>query len=260
MTINGLYYPRWQEGGGVSLYTAFIFLPVSDLAQARRFYGDTLGLEVAWHMGDQVTAFRLPGTSVELLLSASPGASPPGVFLQVSDVDAFGAGHTALPPAAERYAIPGGTALEYRDPDGWTVGLVDEPENPLATLHQAMDAYFHDWVAAWDTGHLDDLMRWLAPHFEGMYLHGATFDEPGNRDAFRAGTEAAIRAVGPGRAHWRRDLRAVFVRAPGQVAVTALYEMTAGERTGRALTTEEWTEDGGTWRLAREISLYQVPA
>lgn len=79
--------------------------------------------------GDRVTAFEVPGTDVELMLTASETAGPPGFMLAVDDVDVSAGEHPSLPPPRDPYAIPEGQAPEYDDPDGHLFGVRDERES-----------------------------------------------------------------------------------------------------------------------------------
>jgi predicted enzyme related to lactoylglutathione lyase len=69
----------------------FIYLPVADMAAARTFYRDQLGLQEAWRQGDASCAFGLPGTDVQLMLTAT-SVSPQtraGMVFHVADVESF---------------------------------------------------------------------------------------------------------------------------------------------------------------------------
>lgn len=239
--------------------TGFLFLPVRDIDRARAFYGTTLGLEVAWHEGEHVTAYRLPGTDVELMLQGSDTASPPGIMLVASDAEAFAAAHPGL-EVAERYPIPGGKAVEFRDPDGWTLTVLDESDDPASGLDDALEAAFATWCRAWETGEVDPALAHLAPDFVGRYRHGAGAWESGDRTSFEQGMRDAIRKIGPGQARWHREIRTRYALGPDRTAVVSVYEMTAPGVVGRSLTTEEWERTPERYRLVGQISLYPAPS
>lgn len=235
--------------------TGFVCLPVRDLVRARAFYGGTLGFKVAWHEGDRVTAYRLPGTEVELMLQGSETASPPGVMLVVSDAEEFAKAHPGL-EVAERYPIPGGKAIEVRDPDGWTVAALDESDTPGPRLDDALEAYLAVWVGAWETGNLAPALAYLTADFAGLYRYGGGDWERGDRQSFERDTLHAIARIEPGQAHWRREIRTEYALTVDRIAVVAAYEMTAPGVVGRALTTEQWVRTVDGYSLAGEMSLY----
>ena len=88
----------------------FVYLPVADLAAARTFYRDQLGLEEAWREGDQSCAFKLPGTEVQLMLtstSVNPYAKAGVVFHVPSVVTFYQEQQTKLRFMGEPFPIPG---------------------------------------------------------------------------------------------------------------------------------------------------------
>lgn len=69
----------------------YVYLPVTDLSAARTFYRDTLGLEESWREGEMACAFKLPGTTVQLMLNQTTAADPDtaGLVFTIAAVDPF---------------------------------------------------------------------------------------------------------------------------------------------------------------------------
>ena len=115
----------------MKLYALRIF--VDDLAAARTFYRDVLGLGILWDHED--TAFGLD-TGTSLIIEAVPADAPAedramvgrfvGCSLQVADMDAEYARLTSAgvrfhgPPAKQYW---GGTLAHFNDPAGNTLTL-----------------------------------------------------------------------------------------------------------------------------------------
>ncbi len=103
------------------------FLPVADLDRSRRFYEDTLGLELVLDQGD-CRIYRVGAGDAFVGICARSAAAPSDgvmVTLVTSDVDAWhdrliGAGVTCdRPPARnEQYSLH---HAFYRDPDGHVI-------------------------------------------------------------------------------------------------------------------------------------------
>lgn len=106
---------------------AFLYQPVSDIAEARRFYRDVLGWEEAWREGDTVTAFAIPGTDVQLLLDQDENEpAEAGGFFRVDSVDAFYAAHRdRLRFVVTPRDIPPGRYAAFEDPSGNVLRIYD---------------------------------------------------------------------------------------------------------------------------------------
>lgn len=89
-------------------------LAVSDLARARRFYADVLGLEEVAGGGDQMTAFRTGAGQVQLYVSEFAGTNRANALVwPVSDgLEAIVADLRGKGVTFERYDFPD---TEYRD-------------------------------------------------------------------------------------------------------------------------------------------------
>lgn len=70
---------------------AFCFYPVSDVAKARAFYEDALGLKVAMNYENAWVEYDINGATLaisNMLQGHQPGAKGAGVALEVGDFDA----------------------------------------------------------------------------------------------------------------------------------------------------------------------------
>jgi catechol 2,3-dioxygenase-like lactoylglutathione lyase family enzyme len=65
----------------------YVYLPVSDMDAARKFYRDELGFEESWREGEDTCAFQIPGTTVQLMLDK--GESPAGLVFTIPSVERF---------------------------------------------------------------------------------------------------------------------------------------------------------------------------
>ena len=114
----------------MELYGVRVF--VDDLAAARAFYGDTLGLAELWDAGNAVGYAVGPATLiVEREDPAGPEGDLVGRFLGVSfAVPDIAGSHRALAAAGVRFLGPpepqawGGTLAHFRDPAGNVLTLV----------------------------------------------------------------------------------------------------------------------------------------
>ncbi|WP_213086864.1 VOC family protein [Chitinophaga agrisoli] len=106
------------------------FLPAHDLQESRRFYAQTLGLNVHFDFSEKgLLAFRVGNDEAAIILKDSakfPDAKPV-VLLQVTDVQelynnltAQGVHFTKTP-----YRINTGWAAELQDPAGNVIGITD---------------------------------------------------------------------------------------------------------------------------------------
>lgn len=110
-------------------------IPVSDLDRAKRFYGDTLGLELLWE-NPASARFRC-GSASELSVFRRPGVSTDHTLahFEVSDVEAavqeLEAKHVEFLDYSEGPLVTTGHIAQmgpargawFRDPDGNTLGL-----------------------------------------------------------------------------------------------------------------------------------------
>jgi catechol 2,3-dioxygenase-like lactoylglutathione lyase family enzyme len=102
--------------------------PVSDLARARRFYGETLGLREGGAHANGVDAVFECGGGTRLFLyeRAGPGAFPPPphtvAHFQVDDLAASVAELRDAGVAVEEYEDVAGFAW-FKDPDGNVLGI-----------------------------------------------------------------------------------------------------------------------------------------
>jgi len=106
---------------------AFLYQPVRDLDEARRFYRDVLGWAEAWREGDTVTAFAIPGTAVQLLLDQDDREPlRAGGLFRVDSVDAFYAAHRdRLRFVIAPRDIPPGRYAAFEDPSGNVLRIYD---------------------------------------------------------------------------------------------------------------------------------------
>lgn len=107
----------------------FLYQPVKDLAASVAFYRDVIGLDESWREGETTTAFKLPGTEVELMLDVPTGDGPQwrtGGFFAVESVDKFIAEHPDITLAGDAIDVPGGRSVSFLDPAGNVVHLFDQ--------------------------------------------------------------------------------------------------------------------------------------
>jgi catechol 2,3-dioxygenase-like lactoylglutathione lyase family enzyme len=106
---------------------AFLYRPVRDLKEARRFYRDALGWPEAWREGETTTAFALLATAVQLLLDQDDREPlRAGGFFRVDSVDAFYAAHRdRLRFVAPPRDIPPGRYAAVEDPSGNVLRIYD---------------------------------------------------------------------------------------------------------------------------------------
>lgn len=110
-----------------------VIYPAPDLAAARQWYAEVLGLAPYFDEPFYV-GFSVGGFELGLLPDAQPGTGGPQPLWGVSDIDAtyqrlLTLGATALDPVAE---VGGGIKVAaVRDPFGNRLGLIDNPHfNP----------------------------------------------------------------------------------------------------------------------------------
>jgi len=102
----------------------YVYQPAQDVAAAAAFYREQLGYEETWRDGTDTVAFRLPDSSVQLMVSTTP--QPPGLMFLVEDAAAWAAERPDLTVAVPRFAIPGGAVLGLDGPDGSVFYVYDQ--------------------------------------------------------------------------------------------------------------------------------------
>ncbi len=110
-----------------------VMIPVDDLAEARRFYEDVLGLRFRWSDRHAI-ALGMPESEAEIVLHNDPGIPREcGVHYLVDDVEAAVAMlcargcETVAPPFDVRI----GKCAVVRDPFGNLLNLLDMRKGPL---------------------------------------------------------------------------------------------------------------------------------
>ncbi|MFC4590544.1 VOC family protein [Sphaerisporangium corydalis] len=110
-----------------------VLVGVGDLDEARRFYGDRLGLPVRFAVG-QMALFAIgdeaPGLLVRVGHVADGGSMR--VWLEVADARAAGAELVAagVRLLAEPFEVHTGWTVEVADPWGNVIGLTDYTKRP----------------------------------------------------------------------------------------------------------------------------------
>jgi predicted enzyme related to lactoylglutathione lyase len=112
-----------------------VFLPVGDLAQAVRFYGNALGLPVAKRFdGIGMVLFRIGDENAGLGVAVTdqPRIGGQKVWFEVPDARAAADELSAIgvTPLAPPFPIPTGWAFEIRDPWGNVLGFTDYNTKP----------------------------------------------------------------------------------------------------------------------------------
>ncbi|MFP4141408.1 MAG: VOC family protein [Phycisphaerae bacterium] len=101
---------------------------VSDIDRSTRFYGDVLGLELAWGLGQGVVGFRLAQGAVIVLCEdggrVQPGVTPP-LVLNVENIEAVveDLKSRGVPFDEHSDAPPQGCVATFRDPDSYAFDL-----------------------------------------------------------------------------------------------------------------------------------------
>ncbi|MGC5225302.1 VOC family protein [Micromonospora sp. DT81.3] len=104
----------------------FIYQPITDLAEAVRFYRDKLGWEEAWRDGAETVAFWLPGRTAQVMLSTTD--QPAGPMYLVDSLPAWIAEHPDIDITIPPYAIPGGAVAGLTGPGGNIFYVYDQPD------------------------------------------------------------------------------------------------------------------------------------
>ncbi len=115
-----------------------MMLTVGDMAAAKRFYGEVLGLEVKFDYSELgIMAYRLGAEEPGLILrigdvSESPPRETPRVWLEVGDVHEAAKWLNAMkiPLVAPLGTMRTGWFLEFADPWGNVIGLADYLKAP----------------------------------------------------------------------------------------------------------------------------------
>lgn len=106
---------------------AFLYQPVGDPEEGRRFYRDVLGRAEARREGDTATAFTIPGTALQLLLDQDDREPlRAGGLFRVDSVDAFHAAHRdGLRSVIAPRDIRPGRHAAFADPSGNVLRICD---------------------------------------------------------------------------------------------------------------------------------------
>ena len=109
---------------------AFVFHPVTDIARARKFYEDLLGLKVGLKVefspGQWWVEYDLAGQALAISNTPPPGSKPQAsVYLEVADLDAALASVRAAGAtiAHDIMDFPPCRMFAVKDPDGNQIGL-----------------------------------------------------------------------------------------------------------------------------------------
>jgi predicted enzyme related to lactoylglutathione lyase len=107
-----------------------VFLPVADLAEAVRFYGDLLGLPVAKRFDDMGMAlFQIGDETPGLGVGATdqPAVGGQKIWFEVPDARAAAEELSArgVPSLSPPFLIPTGWAFEIQDPWHNVIGFTD---------------------------------------------------------------------------------------------------------------------------------------
>jgi catechol 2,3-dioxygenase-like lactoylglutathione lyase family enzyme len=112
-----------------------VLVAVGDLAEARRFYHEVLGLPVVLEVAEQgIILFELGGETPGLLAKVSqhPSAEPGHgmrLWLEVADARAAAA-ELGLEPLAPPLEVFTGWTVEFADPWGNRIGFTDYTKKP----------------------------------------------------------------------------------------------------------------------------------
>jgi predicted enzyme related to lactoylglutathione lyase len=107
---------------------AFVFHTVTDIARARKFYEDLLGLktglELEFAPGQWWIEYDITGQALAIS-NAMPGTPASSLTLEVADLDAALADVRAanVPLALDVMEFPGCRMFAVKDPDGNQIGL-----------------------------------------------------------------------------------------------------------------------------------------
>ncbi|NJP91904.1 VOC family protein [Nonomuraea sp. FMUSA5-5] len=116
-----------------------VLIPVGDLAAARRFYADGLGLKVKFEKEAQgVALFTVGAEAPGILVRVDTRAGRPGpgpamrLWLEVPDARAVSAelDERGIRPLTAPFEVGTGWAVEVADPWGNVIGFTDYLERP----------------------------------------------------------------------------------------------------------------------------------
>jgi predicted enzyme related to lactoylglutathione lyase len=108
-----------------------VLVDVGDFEEARRFYGQRLGLPVAFELlAMGIAGFRLGPEEPGLFVRR--GGGRPRLWLEVRDARAAAAvlRRRGIQPLAEPFEIQTGWTVEFADPWGNVIGLADYTKDP----------------------------------------------------------------------------------------------------------------------------------
>lgn len=114
---------------------AFVFHPVTDIARARKFYEQVLGLTIALQVefapGQWWIEFDVAGVALAIS-NAVPGAPASSLTLEVANLDAALATVRAadIPLAFDMMEFPPCRMFAIKDPDGNQIGLHQRKAKP----------------------------------------------------------------------------------------------------------------------------------
>ena len=111
-------------------------LAVSDLERARRFYVETLGLEVTHNEVDQLLVLKSGASSVNVYVSEFAGTNKAtAATWEVDDVEAEVAGLKAKGVAFEHYDMPGLTLEgDLHAADGYKIAWFKDPDGNILNV------------------------------------------------------------------------------------------------------------------------------
>ncbi|WP_096189967.1 VOC family protein [Evansella halocellulosilytica] len=105
----------------------FFYMPVDDIAQAKKFYRDTLGLNESWREGDLTVAFKLPESDLELMVDETTDSNGPGpIFLVPSVRHIYSTMNEEIKFSGEPGETPDGLWLSGIDHSGNAIYFTDE--------------------------------------------------------------------------------------------------------------------------------------
>ena len=111
-------------------------LAVRDLERARRFYVETLGLEVTHNEADQLLVLKSGASSVNVYVSEFAGTNKAtAATWEVDDVEAEVAGLKAKGVAFEHYDMPGLTREgDLHVADGYKIAWFKDPDGNILNV------------------------------------------------------------------------------------------------------------------------------
>lgn len=107
----------------------FIYAPAPELKPTLAFHRDTLGWSEAWREGAGTVAFKVPDSTVQVMISVvgAPGIdAPPGPMYEVPSLSTYMDQHPELVVVVAEEEIPDGHVLGVADPAGNVLYLFDQ--------------------------------------------------------------------------------------------------------------------------------------